>query len=271
MTSTYPGAVTTGPRAVVVVPTYNECDNIDRLIPAILRYPEFDLLVVDDGSPDGTALRVRDAQTHYPERLHLIERDGKLGLGTAYITGFTWALERNYTHIIEMDADFSHHPAALPRLLAASRNADLVLGSRYVRGGRTVNWPWHRKLISRAGSTYARLMLGVNVRDLTGGFKCFRRHVLELIDLDSVSATGYAFQIELTFRTLQRGFRVVEIPITFADRCAGESKMSRAIVTEAMLKVPRLRFQRPTRRRPVQPARPLAPRAIGAQPRRVGD
>ena len=264
------GAVATRPRAIVVVPTYNECDNIVQLIPDILRYPDFDVLVVDDGSPDGTAAEVRAAQAEHAGRLHLLERDAKLGLGTAYIAGFNWALQRNYTHIIEMDADFSHHPAALPRLLAASRNADVVLGSRYVRGGRTVNWPLHRKVISRAGSAYARRVLGVNVRDLTGGFKCFRRHVLELMDLENVSATGYAFQIELTYRAIQRGFRVVEIPITFADRRIGESKMSRAIVVEAMLSVPRLRF-RPADRRAVQPARPLAPQTAGGQPRRVGD
>ena len=264
--------VTNRPRAVVVVPTYNERENVARLIPEVLRYPEFDLLVVDDGSPDGTAGEVRSAQqrAEHAGRLHLIERESKLGLGTAYVAGFKWALQRNYTHIIEMDADFSHHPAALPRLLAASRNADLVLGSRYVRGGRTVDWSWRRKLISRAGSAYARLMLNVDVRDLTGGFKCFRRHVLELIDLESVSATGYAFQIELTYRTIQRGLRVVEIPITFADRRVGESKMSRAIVTEAMLRVPLLRLgpaQRPAR----APGRAFAPQTAVARPRRVID
>jgi dolichol-phosphate mannosyltransferase len=265
-------AATNRPRAVVVVPTYNERENIARLIPEVLRYPEFDLLVVDDGSPDGTADEVRSAQglAQHAGRLHLVERESKLGLGTAYVAGFKWAMQRNYTHIIEMDADFSHHPAALPRLLAASRNADLVLGSRYVRGGRIVDWPWHRKLISRAGSIYARSLLNLPVRDLTGGFKCFRRHVLELIDLESVSATGYAFQIELTYRAIQRGFRIVEIPITFADRRVGESKMSRAIVTEAMLRVPLLRLG-PTQWPARVPRRSFAPQTAVARSRRVVD
>ena len=260
-----------GYRALVVVPTYNEHDNIVKLIPDIVRYPSFDVLVVDDGSPDGTADAVREAQRVYRERVHLIERSGKQGLGTAYLTGFRWALQRNYTHIVEMDADYSHHPAVLPRLLAASRNSDLVLGSRYVRGGRTVDWPWRRKLVSRAGSAYARTVLGVEVRDLTGGFKCFRRHVLERIDLDSVSATGYAFQIELTYRALKRGFRVVEIPITFADRRFGQSKMSRSIITEAILSVPLLRFGRAERQRVAPRNRPLSPQPVTLRSRRGGE
>ncbi|HYI15007.1 MAG TPA: polyprenol monophosphomannose synthase [Thermomicrobiales bacterium] len=239
-------------RALVVMPTYCERQNVMQLIPAILVHDGIDVLVVDDGSPDGTAGAVRELVAEHQGRVHLIERDGKLGLGTAYLTGFRWALARDYTHVIEMDADFSHHPAALPRLLQASRYADLVIGSRYIPGGRTVNWPAHRKLISRGGSLYARSVLNLPVRDLTGGFKCFRRFVLESIDLDSVDSTGYAFQIELTYRAANQGFRVAEIPITFAERLHGQSKMDRSIVFEAVLCVLRLRFSQP------RPTRPLA-------------
>lgn len=232
-------------RPLVIVPTYRERENVDLIIPAILSHDEIDVLVVDDGSPDGTADAVRALAGQCPGRIHLIERDGKLGLGTAYLTGFRWALAREYTHIIEMDADFSHHPATLPRLLQASRYADLVIGSRYVPGGRTVNWSAGRKLISRGGSLYARGLLNLPVRDLTGGFKCFRRFVLESIDLDSVDSTGYAFQIELTYRAAHRGFRIAEIPITFAERRFGQSKMDAAIVTEAVLRVLQLRLAGP--------------------------
>jgi dolichol-phosphate mannosyltransferase len=207
-----------------------------------MQHPGFELLIVDDGSPDGTASVVRELAALYPGRVHLIEREGKLGIGKAYIAGFTWALDRDYTHILEMDADFSHHPSTLPRLLQASRHADLVIGSRYIPGGRTVNWPQVRKLISRGGSLYARTVLGVPIRDLTGGFKCFRRHVLESIDFSSVSSTGYAFQIELTWRAAQLGYHIVEVPITFAERERGESKMSAGIVAEAMLRVLQLRL-----------------------------
>ncbi|HEX5166506.1 MAG TPA: polyprenol monophosphomannose synthase [Thermomicrobiales bacterium] len=238
-------------RALVIVPTYCERRNIAELIPAILAHDTIEVLVVDDGSPDGTADAVRRLSARHAGRVHLIEREGKLGLGTAYVDGFRWALTRDYTHMIEMDADLSHHPASLPRLLHASRQADLVIGSRYVPGGRTVNWPGYRKLISRAGSIYARSLLNLPVRDLTGGFKCFRRNVLESIDLDSVNSTGYAFQIELTYRAANRGFRIAEIPITFAERTHGTSKMDAAIVVEAVLCVLRLRAGA------TQPARPL--------------
>ncbi len=231
-----------GHRAVVVMPTYCERENVTEIIPAVLAHAGIDILIVDDGSPDGTAAAVRELMPAYPGRIHLIERDGKFGLGTAYLAGFRWALDRDYSHIIEMDADFSHHPATISRLLQASRYADLVIGSRYVAGGRTVNWPGYRKLISRGGSLYARLILGLPVEDLTGGFKCFRRYVLESIDLDSVEATGYAFQIDLTYRAATGGFRIVEIPITFAERRFGTSKMSSSIILEAIFCVLRLRF-----------------------------
>lgn len=234
---------TSASRPLVVIPTYNEHDNIREMLPAIMRYRQFHVLVVDDGSADGTATAVRDAMLAYPGRIHLIEREGKLGLGTAYIAGFRWALGNEYTHVFEMDADFSHHPAALPRMLQASRHADLVIGSRYIDGGRTVNWSPIRKLISRGGSLYARTVLGLPVRDLTGGFKCFRRHVLESIDFDSVESTGYAFQIELTYRAALARFRIVEIPITFAERLHGSSKMSSTIFFEAMYRVVQLRWE----------------------------
>jgi dolichol-phosphate mannosyltransferase len=238
-------------RPLVIIPTYCERQNIAELIPAVLAHQTIEVLVVDDGSPDGTADVVRKIGEQHPGRVHLIERQSKLGLGTAYLDGFRWALARDYSHLIEMDADFSHHPAALPRLLHASRQADLVIGSRYVPGGRTVNWPGYRKMISRGGSLYARSMLNLPVRDLTGGFKCFRRVVLESIDLDSVNSTGYAFQIELTYRAADRGFRIAEIPITFAERTRGTSKMDASIVVEAIFCVLRLRLSQP------QPARPL--------------
>jgi len=256
-----------GSRSVVVIPTYNEAENIRRLIPAIMDYAAFDVLVVDDGSPDGTADVVQTCAGAFPGRVHLLNRARKLGLGTAYVAGFSWALQRDYTHIFEMDADFSHHPATLPRLLAASEQADLVLGSRYVRGGRTINWPWHRKLISRGGSIYARRLLGVGFQDLTGGFKCFRRQVLEALDLDAISSTGYAFQIELTYRAWQHGFRIVEVPITFAERTVGTSKMDRAIVGEAVLRVLQLRRQdRQAGQRPA-PTRTFLPQPV-ALPRK---
>lgn len=249
-------------RALVIVPTFCERENIVQLIPAILAHDGTEVLVVDDGSPDGTADAVRELAGRYAGRVHLIEREGKQGLGTAYLTGFRWALARDYTHMIEMDADLSHHPATLPRLLQASRDADLVIGSRYVPGGRTVNWPAHRRLISRGGSLFARSLLNLPVRDLTGGFKCFRRFVLESIDLDSVDSTGYAFQIELTYRAAHRGFRIAEIPITFAERQHGQSKMDSTIVVEAILRVLRLRLSRP---QPAQPF-PLPSRNPGESP-----
>jgi dolichol-phosphate mannosyltransferase len=232
-------------RFLIVLPTYNERANLPRMVDAIAavrdRLPmPGDVLVVDDSSPDGTG-DVADQLAARHSWLSVLHRSAKEGLGRAYLAGFDWGLERPYTHIIEMDCDLSHPVEALPAMLDASRDADLVLGSRYVAGGGVEGWPLSRKLISRGGCAYARLVLGVPIRDLTGGFKCFRRWVLESLDLRNVRAGGYAFQIELTYRTLRMGGRVVEVPITFVDRTDGESKMSRAIVLEAVRQVPALR------------------------------
>jgi len=229
-------------RACVVLPTYNERDNLPQIVPSILAAaPELDVLVVDDSSPDGTGA-LADQLAARERRVRVLHRARKEGLGRAYLAGFGRALADGYGRILEMDADFSHDPARLPALLAASREADLVLGSRYVEGGGTVNWGVGRRALSRGGSFYARTILGLGVRDLTGGFKCFRREVLERIDLPSVRSSGYAFQIELTYRAVKRGFRVVEIPITFVDRRVGQSKMNRRIVAEALWMVWKIRF-----------------------------
>jgi dolichol-phosphate mannosyltransferase len=224
-------------RAVVCLPTYNERENLDGIVAAILQSaPDVDVLVIDDNSPDGTG-QLADAFAAREPRVKVLHRAGKQGLGKAYLAGFAWALERGYDLVLEMDADFSHDPRYLPVLLEKAKEADLVLGSRYVPGGGTVNWGVGRKVLSRGGSLYARTLLGVRVRDLTGGFKCFRREVLEAIDLGSVECSGYAFQIELTYRALRRGFTVAEVPIVFADRRVGHSKMSKRIVLEAIRKV----------------------------------
>jgi dolichol-phosphate mannosyltransferase len=224
-------------RACVVLPTYDERENLPAIVPAILSAsPELDVLVVDDDSPDGTGALADELAVREP-RVRVLHRARKEGLGRAYLAGFEVALRAGYGRILEMDADFSHEPERLPALLDASHEADLVLGSRYVPGGGTRNWGLARRLLSRGGSVYARTILGVGVHDLTGGFKCFRREVLERIDLPTVTSAGYAFQIELTWRALRAGFRVVEVPIVFADRRVGQSKMSRAIVLEALWKV----------------------------------
>lgn len=230
-------------RCLVVMPTYNERDNLAALLPKILADPRFHVLVVDDSSPDGTADLVTEIAEAYPGRVFLLSRPRKLGLGTAYIAGFRWALARDYDLVCEMDADFSHDPETLPRLVEAAQDADLVLGSRYVPGGGTVNWSPLRRFISKGGSTYARLILGVRYRDLTGGFKCFRRRVLESLDLDAIQSTGYAFQIELTYRAHRAGFRIAEVPILFEERRAGQSKMSVDIVLEALVRVWQLRLE----------------------------
>jgi len=224
--------------ALVCIPTYNERENVESIVRAVLEAdPRVDVLVVDDGSPDGTG-ELADALARASPRVHVLHREGKAGLGKAYLAAFRWALERNYRFVLEMDADWSHHPRYLPTLLVpASPDADLVLGCRWVPGGGTLNWGLGRQFISRGGSLYARLILGLGIRDLTGGFKCFRAEVLRAIDLDTVNSTGYAFQIELTYRALRRGFRVVEVPIVFEDRRVGQSKMSRAIVFEALAMV----------------------------------
>ncbi len=235
-----------GPRparpALVCLPTYDEAENVRPMVEAILAAtPDVDVLVVDDNSPDGTG-RLADAIAAREPRVQVLHRAGKEGLGKAYLAGFAWALGRGYDLVLEMDADFSHDPKYLPAMLAKAREADLVLGSRNVPGGGTVNWGPGRKILSRGGSLYARLILGLPVRDLTGGFKCFRREVLEAIDLPSVECSGYAFQIELTYRAARKGFRVAEIPIVFVDRRVGQSKMSRRIVLEAVRKVWSIRF-----------------------------
>jgi dolichol-phosphate mannosyltransferase len=231
-------------KALVVIPTYNEAVNLPQLIPQVLSQdPRLDVLVVDDNSPDGTGA-IADEIARANPRVHTIHRDGKLGLGTAYLTGFKWALERSYDYMFEMDADFSHDPAYLPKLIGAAEHYDLVIGSRYVPGGGVTEWGPVRRFISRGGSSYARVALGLPIRDLTGGFKCFRREVLETINLDTIQARGYAFQVETTYRAIRAGFRVVEIPIVFRDRADGTSKMSRSIVAEAMWRVPSMRFRR---------------------------
>lgn len=230
-------------RALVIVPTYNERDNIGRLIEQVLAQDErLEVLVVDDGSPDGTGPMVDTIAEREP-RVHVLHRERKLGLGTAYLAGFRWALEREYAYVFEMDADFSHDPAHLPEFLDAIETADLVLGSRYRNGKVTVvNWPIGRLLLSYFANVYARFATGLPLFDATGGFKCFRRKVLEALDLNAVRSNGYAFQIEMSFRAYKRGFRIVEIPIVFHDRTEGESKMSGGIVREAVFMVWRLRW-----------------------------
>jgi dolichol-phosphate mannosyltransferase len=229
--------------ALVIVPTYDERENIGRLIELVLAQDErLEVLVVDDGSPDGTGALV-DAIAAENPRVHVLHRPRKMGLGTAYLQGFKWALARPYQYIFEMDADFSHDPAHLPQFLRAIESADVVLGSRYRNGKVTVvNWPIARLVLSYSANIYARAVTGLQLFDATGGFKCFRRNVLEAIDLDAVRSNGYAFQIEMSFRAWKRGFRLVEIPIVFHDRTEGESKMSRAILREAIWMVWRLRW-----------------------------
>jgi dolichol-phosphate mannosyltransferase len=230
-------------RALVIVPTYNERENIRAIIEAALsKDPRIDMLIVDDGSPDGTGAIVDEIAAENP-RVHALHRAGKLGLGTAYLAGFRWALERQYDYVFEMDADFSHNPDHLPEFLRRIEDADLVLGSRYRNGRVTVvNWPMARLLLSYAANIYARAITGLQLFDSTGGFKCFRRKVLEAIDLNAVKSNGYAFQIEMSFRAWKKGFRIVEIPIVFVDRTEGESKMSKRIVREAVWMVWRLRW-----------------------------
>ena len=230
-------------RALVIVPTYNELENIERLVDRVLAQDgRIEILIVDDGSPDGTG-QVVEGIAKETSRVHLLSRPRKMGLGTAYIAGFRWALERRYDYVLEMDADFSHDPVHLPQFLAAIDRADLVLGSRYQQGRVTVvNWPISRLLLSYFANVYARAVTGLPVWDATGGFKCFRRSVLEAIDLDHVRSNGYAFQIEMSFRAWKKRFRIVEIPIVFVDRTEGTSKMSKHIVREAVWMVWRLRW-----------------------------
>lgn len=222
---------------LVIIPTYNEKGNIDRLIDKIFSLNvAFHMLIVDDNSPDGTAGIVKEKQKQYPERLFLLEREGKLGLGTAYITGFKWAIERQYDYIFEMDADFSHNPDDLPRLYNACAydGADVAIGSRYKNGANVVNWPIGRILISYFASRYVSLITGMKITDTTAGFKCYRRKVLETINLDKIKLVGYAFQIEMKFAAWKYGFHLVEIPIIFTNRAVGTSKMSGGIFNEAV-------------------------------------
>lgn len=230
-------------RALVIVPTFNERENIARLVETVLNQdPRLDILVVDDGSPDGTADIVDEIIAVNP-RVNILRRPRKMGLGTAYLAGFRWALERAYDFVFEMDADFSHDPQHLPEFLRAIQSADLVLGSRYREGKVTVvNWPIARLILSYFANVYARRVTGLEVWDATGGFKCFRREVLEAIDLNKVRSNGYAFQIEMSYRAFKRGFRIIEIPIVFVDRTEGQSKMSKSIVREAVWMVWRLRW-----------------------------
>ena len=231
-------------RALVIIPTYNEATNIAQIVPRVLEQdPRLEVLVVDDNSPDGTGAAADRLAAENP-RVHVLHRDGKKGLGTAYVAGFRWALERDYAYVFEMDADFSHDPKHLPAFLGAIQEADLVLGSRYLnRRATVVNWPMTRLLLSYGANIYARWVTGLKLYDATGGFKCFRRRVLEAVDLAAVHSNGYSFQIEMSFRAWRLGFRIKEIPIVFVDRADGTSKMSGAIVREAIWMVWRLRLQ----------------------------
>lgn len=228
---------------LVIIPTYNEKENIERIIRKVFSLPgAYHILIVDDGSPDGTADIVKNLQKEFSEQLHIVERKGKLGLGTAYIFGFKWALQHNYEYIFEMDADFSHNPEDLPRLYeACAAGADVAVGSRYVRNGKVKNWPWDRILISKGGALYTKLITWMPVSDPTAGFVCYRKKVLSTIPLDNVQFIGYAFQIEMKYRAWQLGFRIKEVPITFIDRKEGVSKMSSGIVKEAMYGVWKMR------------------------------
>jgi dolichol-phosphate mannosyltransferase len=231
--------------SVVIIPTYNEKENIEAIIRAVLGMgPHFDILIVEDNSPDGTADIVRGLQSELGDRLHMLERKGKLGLGTAYIAGFKWALERHYEYVFEMDADFSHDPKDLPRLYSkcADEGYDVAIGSRYVSGVNVVNWPMGRVLMSYFASKYVRLVTGLPIHDTTAGFKCYRRQVLETIDLDHIRFKGYAFQIEMKFTAYKCGFRIAEVPVVFVNREKGVSKMNSSIFGEAVFGVLQLKW-----------------------------
>ena len=231
---------------LVIIPTFNERENIVRMIETVFSLPHpFHVLIVDDGSPDGTAALIKEQQRVCPDKLFLIERKGKLGLGTAYIAGFRWGLARDYQYFFEMDADFSHPPADLVRLYeaCARQGADLAVGSRYVRGGKLENWPMDRILLSYGASLYVRVITGMPVKDPTAGFVCYRRRVLETMDLEAIRFIGYAFQIEMKFTARRLGFSIVEVPITFSDRIEGSSKMSKGIVKEAVLGVLKMKWR----------------------------
>jgi dolichol-phosphate mannosyltransferase len=246
--------------ALIVIPTYNEKENVRDLPPAVVQAcPQAELLFVDDNSPDGTG-QIADQLSSENPRVHVLHRRDKQGLGRAYVAGFKWAIERQYQFVFEMDADFSHHPSDLPRLLDAARSADLALGTRYLGGIRVINWPLSRLILSKAAAVYVRLITGMPFTDPTGGFKCYRRAVLESINLDQITSNGYSFQIEMTHQAWTRGFRIVEVPITFEERRSGRSKMSSSIVREALWMVWRL-VLRSGRCRPTTPH----PKSIAAQ------
>jgi len=235
-------------KTLIIIPTYNEIENIEQLLEQVLAKSEtIEVLVIDDNSPDGTALRVKFMQSSEP-RIHLLERPGKMGLGSAYVTGFKYALEKGYDYIMEMDADFSHNPNDIPRFLETVKKYDVVIGSRYCDGVNIIHWPIKRLLISYFASKYVRTITRMPVKDPTGGFKCFRRKVLESIDLDKILSDGYAFQIEMNFKAWVKGFRIKEIPIVFTERLNGVSKMSRKIVWEAAWMVWRLEMMKILRR-----------------------
>lgn len=231
---------------LVIIPTYNEIENIEKMVRKVFSLPrEFHLLIVDDGSPDGTAQKVKELAKEFSGRLFIEERKGKLGLGTAYIHGFRWALARNYEHIFEMDCDFSHNPDDLVRLLeACEKGADVAIGSRYCKGGRVNNWPIGRILMSYFASVYVRIVLWLPVKDTTAGFKCYKERVLRAIDLDGIRFMGYAFQIEMKYTAYRKGFKLVEVPILFVDRVEGVSKMSTRIFKEAFWGVLQMRFKK---------------------------
>lgn len=233
-------------KKLIIIPTYNERENIGRMIDRIFSLKEdFHVLIIDDGSPDGTADIVKSKMTDFPQELFLEQRQGKLGLGTAYIHGFKWAQSNGYDFIFEMDADFSHHPEDLKKLYeaCASGQADVAVGSRYVRGGKTENWPWDRSILSYGASIYVRLLTWLPVKDSTAGFVCYKREVLESINFDQIQFVGYAFQIEMKFTAWKLGFKVKEVPITFTDRMVGESKMSKGIVKEGIFGVIKIQWQ----------------------------
>ena len=227
-------------RAIVLMPTYNERGNLQTVVEAVLKTGCADILVIDDNSPDGTG-ELADTLANQHEQVFVMHRASKQGLGKAYVSGFHWALARHYTHILQMDADLSHPPATIPKMLELATEHDVVLGSRWVPGGGTENWSTFRQWISKGGSFYARQLLGIPIRDVTGGFKCIKREVLEKVNLDKLQSAGYVFQIEVTYLAIQSGFSVYETPITFSERQVGKSKMSTRIVLEAIVRVPQLR------------------------------
>ena len=251
----------TANNVLIIIPTYDERDNVRAMASAVGRIrPGTEILFVDDNSPDGTG-QILDAMAAENPLIHVLHREKKSGLGRAYVAGFKWALDRSYEFIFEMDADFSHDPGEIPSFLASAREADLVIGSRYVEGIRITNWPLSRLILSKTAAAYVRLVTGLPVTDPTGGFKCYRRSVLQAIPLDNIMSSGYSFQVEMTHSAWMQGFRIREIPITFVDRRAGYSKMSKAIMQEALMIVWKLALRTGFRRRPAQRSAPTTPAA----------